>query len=230
MKIIVLTFTRVGMALYQSLQLPWFSEPALKPFPILIYGASTATGAIAIQYARLSGLDVIAVCSSRNFEYVKSLGATTVFDYNSPTCAADIKTYTNGNIQHALDCVSEGDSVRLTIESMNSDSGIYCNLLNLEREETTDLYNPRIQAKWVLGYTAVGEYFVLDDHEYAAKPEDEVFARDLWRRSSHLLENRSVRAHRHAVNKYGCGFDGILAGLDAMRHGKISGEKLVYTL
>jgi len=45
----------VGQGLYQSLQLPWPTQP-LKPeekIPILIYGGSTAMGTLAIQMAKL---------------------------------------------------------------------------------------------------------------------------------------------------------------------------------
>lgn len=45
----------VGQGLYQSLGLPWPTEP-LKPeerFPILIYGGSTAMGTLGIQMAKL---------------------------------------------------------------------------------------------------------------------------------------------------------------------------------
>ncbi|KAI4115029.1 MAG: hypothetical protein LQ345_004294 [Seirophora villosa] len=45
--------TTVGQALYHDLKLPWPTEPAKTPFPILIYGGSTATGSLAIQYAKL---------------------------------------------------------------------------------------------------------------------------------------------------------------------------------
>ncbi|KAL9009885.1 MAG: hypothetical protein Q9173_005123, partial [Seirophora scorigena] len=44
--------TTVGQALYHQLKLPWPTEPAKTPFPILIYGGSTATGSLAIQYAK----------------------------------------------------------------------------------------------------------------------------------------------------------------------------------
>ena len=43
----------VGQALYQSLRLPLPSAPAEKGFPLLIYGGSTATGTLAIQFAKL---------------------------------------------------------------------------------------------------------------------------------------------------------------------------------
>ena len=46
--------TTVGQALYMTLKLPLPTEPAKSPVPVLIYGGSTATGTLAIQYAKLS--------------------------------------------------------------------------------------------------------------------------------------------------------------------------------
>ena len=48
---------------------------------ILIYGASGAIGTSAIQLASHQGAEVTAVCSAKNHELVKSLGATAVMDY-----------------------------------------------------------------------------------------------------------------------------------------------------
>ena len=43
----------VGQSLYECLELPLPDDPPMRPFPVLIYGGSTATGTLAIQFAKL---------------------------------------------------------------------------------------------------------------------------------------------------------------------------------
>ncbi len=57
---------------------------------LLVWGGSTSVGSNAIQLAVAAGYEVITTCSPRNFEYVKKLGASQVFDYHSKTVVKDI--------------------------------------------------------------------------------------------------------------------------------------------
>jgi len=64
-----------------------------KGHTILIYGASGAIGTAAVQLAKYFEADVTAVCSTKNLELVRSLGADRVIDYTQEDFTKNGQTY-----------------------------------------------------------------------------------------------------------------------------------------
>src|SRR5262245_14124096 len=60
---------------------------------VLIDGASGGVGTFAIQIARAYGADVTAVCSTRNAEIARALGASRVIDYRHEDLTRDGQRY-----------------------------------------------------------------------------------------------------------------------------------------
>jgi NADPH:quinone reductase-like Zn-dependent oxidoreductase len=57
---------------------------------LLVWEGSTSVGCNAVQLAVAAGYEVFSTASPKNFELVKRLGASRVFDYNSPTVVSDL--------------------------------------------------------------------------------------------------------------------------------------------
>jgi len=77
---------------------------------LLIWGGSTSVGSNAIQLAVAAGYEVITTCSPRNFDYVKKLGASQAFDYNSPTVVADISKAFQGKTSAGALAIGQGST------------------------------------------------------------------------------------------------------------------------
>ncbi|KAE8374909.1 chaperonin 10-like protein [Aspergillus bertholletiae] len=214
--------TTVGQSLYQSLKLALPSEPIKEPVPILIYGGSTATGTLAIQFAKLSGYTVLTTCSPHNFDLVKRLGADAVFDYKDPNSAAEVRKYTNNSLKLVLDTISLQASAEYCEQAMSTDGGDYGVLfaISIDREN--------INTRVTLGYTAIGEQFNLGEMSFPASMEDKIFASEFCTLAEKLLADGKIKVHPPKVNPGG--LQGVLEGLELLKENKVSGEKLVYNV
>ena len=75
---------------FLNLQHPTFPPQAETGKTLVIWGASTSVGCNAVQLAVASGYEVFATAGTKNFDFVKGLGASEVWDYQSPTATAEI--------------------------------------------------------------------------------------------------------------------------------------------
>jgi NADPH:quinone reductase-like Zn-dependent oxidoreductase len=66
---------------------------SLKGRSVLVFGASGSIGTAAVQLARHFGAHVTAVCTTKNVELVRSLGADAVLDYTKEDFTRNGKTY-----------------------------------------------------------------------------------------------------------------------------------------
>ncbi|KAJ6009072.1 hypothetical protein N7499_000974 [Penicillium canescens] len=212
----------VGQGLYQSLKLALPTEPIKDNTPILIYGGSTATGTLAIQFAKLSGYKVLTTCSPRNFDLVRSLGADEVYDYKDANSAAEIRKATDNKLKLAFDCISLEASAAFCDNALSTEGGEYSALLNvkIERENVND--------RFTLAYTTLGEAFSFGDIPFPAKPEDRAHAEKFIPIAEGLLNQGKLKVHPPKVGPNG--LQGVMEGLKLLKEDKVSGEKLVYNV
>jgi NADPH:quinone reductase-like Zn-dependent oxidoreductase len=169
-----------------------------------------------------SGLKVVTTCSAHNFDFVKSLGADEAFDYKDPECAKKIRSYTNDSLTHVFDCISEGDSPRISAEAISTKGGVISFLLPAKspREDVED--------KRTLAYTIVGEEFKFGPMTFPASSEDFEFARKFWELSTTLFAEGKLKVHTPEVRSGG--LSGVFSGLEDLKQNKVSGKKLVYNV
>jgi NADPH:quinone reductase-like Zn-dependent oxidoreductase len=218
--------------------------PSANPKPtgttLLIWGGSTSVGSNAIQLAVAAGYEVITTSSPRNFDYVKRLGASQVFDYNKKSTVEDvIKALKGKTIAGAL-AIGTGSTeacsdivhacngnkfVSIASQSVSFDKlplrrGVSLQLLLLvfrlvlSNVSTQVRFRTRgIRAKFIFGST-------LMDNEVS-----KVIYEDFL--PGALADARYIAAPEPAV--IGKGLNYVQAGLEAQKQG-ISAKKVVISL
>ncbi|KAI3054057.1 hypothetical protein CBS147352_4005 [Aspergillus niger] len=215
----------IGLALFKSLNVPgWPGLPADKPVDVLVYGGSTATGTLAIQFLKLSGLNVITTCSPNNYELVKSFGASAAFDYHQETCVDDIRKHTRNSLKFVLDCISEPETMQFCYKCLGRSGGKYTAL-----EPYPEFLHTRpktVVPDWVLGPKLLGKKLGWP------KPfggegiaEYREFGFTWFKQVQELLDQGKLKTHPHKV--IGNSLGETLGGLRLLKEKQVSGQKLV---
>jgi NADPH:quinone reductase-like Zn-dependent oxidoreductase len=212
--VIPLGISTAASSLYQKGYLE-LEPPKLKPErqnkTLLVWGGSTSVGCNGIQVAVASGYDVVATASPRNFELVKKLGASAVFDYKSDTVVADIVEALKGKtVAGALDCITSNGAAEACGQILAQCEG---NKLISTVLKAEDELPGGVKTKWVLGTT-------LKDNEVGAMIYEHFLPKA-------LAEGKYIPAPEPKV--VGHGLEKVQEAVDTLKAG-VSAKKLVVTL
>lgn len=198
-------------------------SPATISAPVLVYGGSTATGTVAVQLLRLSGLDPIATCSPRNAELVRGCGASAIFDYSKPNVAEEIKKHTGGRLAYAYDCIADVDSVAHCYAALGRSGTRYAHLELVPPERKT---RRAVRAELIMGYDVFGADVPLSGgYERSADQKKRDLAVHYFKIFQRLLDAGKLRPH--PTQTLEGGLQGVLQGLQMLKSGQVSGKKLV---
>ncbi|KAK2008308.1 zinc-binding dehydrogenase [Colletotrichum eremochloae] len=214
-----------GLAI-RALGLPLPDEPLKVPARVLVYGGSTATGTIAIQLLKLANLIPIAVCSAKNFDLAKSRGAVEVFDRRDPQCAEKIRAYTSNNLSYALDCITTVESTETCFKAIGRAGGKYVSLDPFQEHVAT---RKVVKTDWVLGPAIFGQGSTWPaPYGRPADSELKDFGAKLWAIAQKLVD-KGVLQH-HPLQVLEGGFETVIRGMERVKKGQVSGEKIVVRL
>ncbi|KAF9812138.1 hypothetical protein IEO21_06371 [Rhodonia placenta] len=190
---------------------PWDADGRgkYKGKPFVVFGASSSVGQYALQLARLSGFSPIIVTASlRHAEYLKSLGATHVIDRYLPAASLQttIANITAEPLETIFDAVAVPETQNIAQDLLALGG---CLVLSLPPTVTVTS-NKRI-------VMALGQ---VND-----PAENHAFGVSLYKALPSLLAEGAIQPNR--VEILPGGLNGIVGGLEKMKHNAVSGVKLV---
>ena len=193
---------------------------------VLVYGGSTCTGTMMIQLLRLCGFHVLTTCSPRNFDLVREFGAHETFDYKAPDCAARIRAHCKNALELAIDCVSEDSTMRFCYEAIGRAGGKYTALNPFNSQLATRRV---IEPDWILATRITGGASAWPA-PYTSDPEPRLreMAVPIFAVIERLLLEGKIQPH--PIRAEGGGYEGLIRGINVIRKGELSGQKLVYSL
>lgn len=166
-------------------------------------------------------------CSTRNFEYVKSLGADHVFDAYDPDVGKKIREFTDNKLYYAWDCIGAPEQCAQALAS-SAPAGQelrYGHIVGWDVKLRDDIIST-----WSIGYSANGEDWQVgwteEKRNIEAQPDHQEWMENWIPFAMKLLEEGKWKPHRQDVREGGLG--GVVEGLRDMKEGRVSGAKLVY--
>ncbi|PVH69072.1 GroES-like protein [Cadophora sp. DSE1049] len=224
-----------ALGLYHKLGLPQPWQPATKPTPLIIYGASSALGAFAIKMAQASDIHPIIAVAGKGRDFVEGLisrdRGDTIVDYRNEddnvisAIQGALKNAGVKEVKHAFDGVSEHGSYQNLSRVLAPQGGKILVVLPGDYKEIP------MHIEWnvmmvgsVHGALSYGPETPSDKEVQAYKDFGFVYFR--WF-SQRLLEG-SFTGHPYEIIPGG--LQGIEQGLKNLKEGKASAVKYIYKI
>ena len=181
-----------------------------------------------MQYAKLVGYKVVAICSPHNYDLVKSYGADAAFDYHDGAKAGEeIRMYTGGGVTIGMDTISEGSSFEIALGGFNEDTPGRLECMLIHPKGYLDI-RPRVKISTIFMYTFFGKAFTLTKGLHLpAIPENRKFGTVAYAKTPEIITTYDIKPNPLEIRG---GLDDINAGLIDMSEGKVSGKKLIYKI
>ena len=196
---------------FLKLQVP--TEPAQKPTgqTVLVWGGASSVGCNAIQLAAAAGYEVFATASPKNFDFVKKLGASQVFDYKKSDVVADlVEALKDKTLAGIFDCIGQKAWTSCTEIAQKSNGSKFV--------ATTARGFPDPPE----GVTMLNVFAITIAKNFVGK----AVYRDFLPQA--LRSGKYIAAPEPLVS--GHGVESIQGGIDRYRAGGISAKKVVVTL
>jgi hypothetical protein len=157
-----------------------------------------------------------------NFDLVMSFGAEAAFDYRESHCATKVPGVANFRFSRARHHFFQ--RIRANVcrrAERRFGRSVYVDLTNR-------FSSRKVIPKSLLLWSALREAVHFMGHYMPAVPEDLSFHKDFTDTAEVLLQDGNIRPHPIRIMQGG--LEGIVAGLQELYDGRVSGEKLVYTI
>jgi hypothetical protein len=139
-----------------------------------------------------------------------------------PEVGRHIRKATDDSLSITFDTVNTSETAAICAEAFGAQGGQYVNLLG------SDCPRPDVNSTFFLGYDISGEDYIFEGEKFKANPDALAYAVAFFPVAERLWAEGKVKPHPQKLGPGGLG--GVLEGLQILREGKYSGEKLVYSV
>ncbi|OCK73912.1 GroES-like protein [Lepidopterella palustris CBS 459.81] len=221
-----------------GLSAPWPRPAAYTPphgkDAILIWGGSSSVGQFALQILKYYGYqNLITTASKRHHDYLESIGATSVFDYNdSNVTKAILETVSQKSsgpsIPFIFDCIGSKDGSLAPIAKVAQRGAKVAVLLPVIVKDSTESTAPEYSmdvhgsAEWEDGVhtSGVRTHFYLDNGFFRENLQPIIMPT--------LLRDGVVAPNKQRIIEGTTLLERAQKAMDALRRKEVSGERLVW--